>query len=382
VRIVDHGSSEAPRRRGLGIGWLVAVLVIAGAVVWSLNYHVDEYAITPGLAQPVGPLITVTGHSHAPDRRAIYLTDVYVTQLTFWQWVAAEIHPVHEQIVSGSYFTGNQIPISQLQDQSYLMMVDSKNAARAVAMRSLGYRVVGLPAGATVTAVAIHAPASSLSVGDRIVAARGHPVADECALFAALRGAVPGQPVALRVARAHFSVSGTLTYAAPTTVEVDTGAIAPSARATGCPNAPTRSVYFGVALEDATAWRFPIDVAIDTAFIGGPSAGLAMTLGTMDALSRVPITGQMKIAATGTISPNGIVGDVGGVAEKTIAVENAGAKVFLVPVQEEGVARSAASPGLKVVAVRTLAQAMREIEALGGHAPVPFPDTATRVATS
>ena len=358
------------------------MLVVGGALVFSLNYHVNEYAITPGLAQPVGPLIKVTGHPHAPTRRAVYLTDVYVTQLTVWQWVVAKIHPVHEVVVPGSFFTGGQVPISQLADSSYLMMSDSKDAARVVAMRELGYHVLGVPDGATVTAVGIRSPAAELGVGDRIVAARGHVVTTACGLTDALDGAVPGRPVTLRVARAHFSASGTLTYRAPSTVVVGTDPVPPSLTQTGCPGAPTRTVFLGIGLEDATAWHFPIDVEIDTAFIGGPSAGLAMTLGTVDALSRVPITGTMKVAATGTISPNGVVGDVGGVAEKTIAVENAGAHVFLVPVQEAGVARSAASPGLKVVAVRTLAQAMRAIEALGGHAPVPFSDPARSGATS
>ena len=59
-----------------------------------------------------------------------------------------------------------------------------------------------------------------------------------------------------------------------------------------------------------------------------------MTLGIMDKLSTGPLTGGHVVAATGTIDADGDVGDVGGVAEKTIAVERAGATVFFVPTVE------------------------------------------------
>ncbi len=70
--------------------------------------------------------------------------------------------------------------------------------------------------------------------------------------------------------------------------------------------------------------------------IGGPSAGLAMTLGIIDKLSSGRLTGNRIVAATGTIDQYGNVGDVGGVAEKTIAVERAGATIFFVPSVELG----------------------------------------------
>ena len=55
--------------------------------------------------------------------------------------------------------------------------------------------------------------------------------------------------------------------------------------------------------------------------------------------------------------------------EKTIAVERAGATVFLVPPQELAAARSKATPSLHVYAVSTLAQALSVLERLGGRLP-------------
>jgi PDZ domain-containing protein len=359
------------------------VLVIGAAIIWAgALIKLDVYAITPGLSQPVGPLITVHDHPHAPTRKTILLTDVFLTQLNVWQWVAAEVHPVHEELIPGRELTGGNVPTSELERQGYLQMYDSQNNAKVVGMRAMGLTVTGVPDGVTVQAVATNAPArGALQVGDRIVEARGRAVHDFCDLEAALSGAVPGTSVPLRIVPAEVR-NGVLVYGSPEPVSAGTGIPTASGTATGCAGTPTRTVALGIVPEDSTDWHFPVKVTIDTAYIGGPSAGLAMTLGVMDALSKVSVTGGVKVATTGTIAENGVVGPVGGVAEKTIAVENAGATVFLVPAGQGGVAKGAASPGLKVIAVRTLSQALAAIERLGGTAPVPITETSSGGATS
>ncbi len=67
------------------------------------------------------------------------------------------------------------------------------------------------------------------------------------------------------------------------------------------------------------------------------------------------------------MSIDGTVGDVGGIAQKTIAVRGAGAQVFLVPPLEYPVAESHAGSHLKVYAVSTITQAVRILESLGGR---------------
>jgi PDZ domain-containing protein len=127
--------------------------------------------------------------------------------------------------------------------------------------------------------------------------------------------------------------------------------------------------FLGVETATQQDFSIPLAVSINTQDIGGPSAGLAMTLGVLDALSGGHLVGDKTIAATGTIAPDGAVGDVGGVPQKTIAVERAGATVFLVPPQELAAARSKATPSLHIYAVSTLAQALSVLERLGGRLP-------------
>jgi PDZ domain-containing protein len=125
----------------------------------------------------------------------------------------------------------------------------------------------------------------------------------------------------------------------------------------------------GIAPQTQQNWSFPVKVTVHTQDIGGPSAGLAMTLGIIDKLSSGRLTGDRTVAATGTIDPQGDVGDVGGVAQKTIAVERAGATVFFVPPQELSAARSKDIPSLHIYAVSSLDQVMKILEKLGGNVP-------------
>ncbi len=115
-----------------------------------------------------------------------------------------------------------------------------------------------------------------------------------------------------------------------------------------------RPGYLGVVVETQQDFDYPFPVAVDTSEIGGPSAGLAMTLGIIDTLSSGHLTGGRTVAATGTITPTGAVGDVGGVAQKTVAVERAGATVFFVPPDELAAAKSKDVPSLHIYAVSSL----------------------------
>ncbi len=74
------------------------------------------------------------------------------------------------------------------------------------------------------------------------------------------------------------------------------------------------------------------------------------------------------MAVTGTIDADGNVGPVGGVAQKTIAVERAGIHYFLVPPDEyDGALAKAKGHHLTVVKVATLDDALRFLKSIGGN---------------
>uniref|UniRef100_A0AAU2JMX8 Lon proteolytic domain-containing protein n=1 Tax=Streptomyces sp. NBC_00049 TaxID=2903617 RepID=A0AAU2JMX8_9ACTN len=121
----------------------------------------------------------------------------------------------------------------------------------------------------------------------------------------------------------------------------------------------------------------PKDVKVDLnlADVGGPSAGLLFSLGIVDKLdgdgSGGDLTGGRTIAGTGTITADGKVGAVGGVALKTQAARRDGATVFLVPEAECADARSELPEGLRLVPVTSLTGAVNALRALsrGEEAP-------------
>ena len=61
----------------------------------------------------------------------------------------------------------------------------------------------------------------------------------------------------------------------------------------------------GIDTEDQVDFTYPFPVYINVTNIGGPSAGLAMTLGVIDALDKGSLTGGRTVAATGTIDARG-----------------------------------------------------------------------------
>jgi PDZ domain-containing protein len=135
--------------------------------------------------------------------------------------------------------------------------------------------------------------------------------------------------------------------------------------------------FLGVGVEDRLSYpSLPFDVTIDSQRIGGPSAGLAFTLGLLDQLTPGDLTGGKEIAATGEISGDGTVSAIGGADLKSITVNRAGVKYFLVPVDNVAEAKSTAPPGLQIVPVRTLDDALAFLATLGGSglpAPVAEP---------
>ena len=79
---------------------------------------------------------------------------------------------------------------------------------------------------------------------------------------------------------------------------------------------------------NCSKYDFYYIITSNAPLIGGPSAGAAMTIATMAELTNVSV--YSDVAITGTITPYGDIGPVGGVYEKLGAAASF-AKVFLVP---------------------------------------------------
>lgn len=351
----DAGAEADAGRGGIG-RWIVLTVVL---VVWlAANVvRLPYIVLSPGRADAVGERITVRKVPRFPPNGEIYWATVSFNQeptavqlLLAWLRRDADVHP-REEIV------GDQSR-SETVREGQAEMDDAKLVAEVVAVRRLGYATQG--GGVTIEATMKGTPsARALRKGDVVLEADGRSVCLRGDLRQVVRSHRVGDEVRLLVRR-----GGTAR-----TIEVTTVA-----------DPDTRVPILGLTLAAAPAapCRLPFPVSVDTGEIGGPSAGLAMTLALLDQLTPGELTGGGKVAVTGTIESDGRVGPVGGVAQKAATVRAAGASLFVVPEDEVSTARAHAGNGMRVVGVATLDEALAALQAQGG---TPLPPTSTTVPT-
>lgn len=398
------GDRAAPPASHL-LSWLVlAVIVLLGAslVAYGFVGASGYYVLAPGNApvvtassscRPAGSgsfalpdgtpcvQLSVPGGGARTDGsiRMVDVLESKPTPLQFLAWKGAQLPGLGflrhiygaDEFLPNAAILGNG-SASQLSCENTEQAVQATSAAPVAALRQLGYTVTENNLGAQINQVVTGTPAAAagLQCDDLVTAVDGTKVTTAAGLDTAIRSHKPDQTVTLTVQRnASSGRSRTLTL---------------TARLTGTPALQGRpavpgQAFLGVEPQTRTSYNLPVKISADVGAIGGPSDGLALALGFIDALSRGKLTNGLEIAATGEIDGKGNVYQIGGAAQKAVAVRKAGATVFLVPTANYAHAKSQAGP-LKVLAVANLAQALDDLRALGGQVPVPVATTAAAAA--
>lgn len=96
----------------------------------------------------------------------------------------------------------------------------------------------------------------------------------------------------------------------------------------------------------------------------GADSGLPLALALYDVVTPDPLLAGRTVAATGTLDANGAVGRVPGIKERVLTAERAGASVLVLP-SANCTDLGDNAPNVRIVAVKTLAEA---VEALGALA--------------
>ena len=349
----EPGFGPTPPRRRPWLLAAVAIMLLVLAIGYLVANHFTNgyYAIAPGDAKPVQGLITVPSDKLNKHHGEVLFVTVSLLTVRPLSWVGDKLNS-DIQLVKVHDLTGNTPP-SQLNRLNTVEMQNSTETAVVVALRRLGYKVNLNGLGAEVDAVVAKSPAADiLAPGDVIVNFDGMAIQSNDMLVTDIRMHQPGDRVTIQVQEG--SPPRTVTKS------VVLGQ-APADSTTPMPHA-----FLGISTTTKEQPSLPLDVSIAPGNIGGPSAGLSFTLGIIQDLSAGDITGGQKIAVTGTINPDGTVGDVGGVAQKAVAVRKAGAVAFLVPKGEGPVARQHAGSHVKVIEVNTLEDALKALKMLGG----------------
>jgi PDZ domain-containing protein len=123
----------------------------------------------------------------------------------------------------------------------------------------------------------------------------------------------------------------------------------------------------GIQVEQSADIKLPIDVEIDLAGVGGPSAGLAFALDIVEEL-RGKVAKNLKVAATGEIELDGDVLPIGGVKQKVIGARRSGADVFLVPAGDNAKEARRVAGDLRIVPVENFRQALQALATIRRNA--------------
>ena len=86
----------------------------------------------------------------------------------------------------------------------------------------------------------------------------------------------------------------------------------------------------GMTMTDDMTVKTNPGIKVDPGEIGGPSGGLMFALQIYSQLEQKSYSFS-KIAGTGTIAPNGEVGEIGGIDKKIIAANDSGTQIFFAP---------------------------------------------------
>lgn len=349
----------------LGALLLLSVTLIGGASLLRAPYVV--YA--PGSAIATEPAISTPGTaSYESDGSVLFLTVSLrgaSKRLSFTEaaygWLRGDQDVYPRRLILGDR-SGEES-----RQQSLQLMQGSQVLAAKVALEHLGYDVPATGRGVVVNSTIAGTPAADeLAVGDVIVGVDGTAVTLDSELRDLLADKQPGDTVELDLRRGEALPAGAPAEddegAAEETVTVEMIAD-PEPEPGEAPRALIGITTFTLDLD----YELPFPITIDTDDVGGPSAGLALTLGILDRLTPGSLTGGEVIAVTGEIEPDGSVGEVGGVAQKAVAATRAGAALILVPATEAAEARRHAGD-TPVVGVASLDDALVALDELGGNA--------------
>lgn len=350
VNLQTTPPSPAPRRGLTKRSW--ALLILSAVIVVGLSLasliKVPVAILRPGPAtNTLGkidgkPVIGIEGATTYPTDGELLFTTVslaggpqYPVSAIEWAWT--KLTDRNAQFYPESAFFQEGQTADEVQQESTAEMTGSQEIAQTVALRAAGFTVGEK---IQVAAVSTDAPSGTVfHVGDILVTVNGKAMNRIEDPIDALEDVTAGSEVPVTVERDGREVS----FNAKTGARPDNG-----------------KAYLGIVPNPK--YTFPVKVTVNAGDVGGPSAGTMFSLAIYDKLTSGSLTGGKSIAGTGTISEDGTVGPIGGVRQKMIGAQNAGATYFLAPEADCNEVVGHVPSGLTVVRIATFDQAKSDVQ--------------------
>ncbi|WP_207694222.1 PDZ domain-containing protein [Enterococcus sp. DIV0212c] len=297
-----------------------AVILLIVLLIFPIPYYIEG----PGTTENLKEFVTVENKKDS-EPGAFYLTTVGVRKATLGSALKAKFSDFQE-LVSKKDLMGSSTDSEYERIQQYYMD-SSKNAAieQALKLAKVPYEMSFK--GVYVLAIEDNSSFSGkISVGDTVTGIDGKTFKSSQEFIDYVKKQKVGQEVTV-----SYLQDGKSKEATGKLIELPTD----------------KKAGIGIGLTDHTEIKSSIAVEIDAGDIGGPSAGLMFTLETYEQLTQKGIRKGHKIAGTGTMNSDGIVGRIGGIDKKVVTASENNTEIFFAPDDEITKEMKKANPTIK-----------------------------------
>ncbi|TCJ06096.1 SepM family pheromone-processing serine protease [Cytobacillus praedii] len=296
--------------------FLRSFIIAAIIVLISSFYYLPFYVSKPGMAKELEPIIEV--ENGFDEQGSFMLTTVRMGRANIYSYAIAKLSKYQEifpiKAIRNENESDKEYNVRQLH-----LMATSKLAAIETAYKKAGIPINYDYNGIFVLNVMPGMPAEGkLEAGDRIFKVDGKAFESSEQFIQYVSGKSVGDEVTFEVDRNEDTTEVKI----PLEILEETG-----------------KVGVGISLVDDKEIVVDPAVTINTEDIGGPSAGFMFSLEIYNQLTEEDLTRGYPIAGTGTIDLNGNIGPIGGIEQKIIAADKAGAEIFFAP-NEKGASDS------------------------------------------
>ncbi|MEI5906058.1 SepM family pheromone-processing serine protease [Bacillus spongiae] len=287
------------------------VIIIVGVVLILLPfYRLPFYVTKPGGAHDVTEIVEI--QEGYEQEGAFFITTVQMGKANIYTYLSAKFLPYHNVFAEEEVRRPEESDEAYATRQLYYMENSTHNAViTAFEAASKPYELSY--EGIYVLNVFPQFEASKvIKPGDRIIKIDDQSFNSSKEFIEYVQQKQPNDQVSVTIIREEEKINHSITLQ-----EYEDG-----------------KAGIGIELVDDRELSSSPEVKWDTSTIGGPSAGLLFSLEVYNRLVPEDISKGYEIAGTGTISENGEVGRIGGIEQKIVAADSAGAEIFLAPNDE------------------------------------------------
>lgn len=320
--------------------WIGALLLVGFISVFAWNLELPYLAYSPGPVSDAADSIVAEEVAFYPPEGELLMLTIVGQDVNVFEALIAGVDPTIDLVPKEAVRREGETD-QEYRNRVLQQMDDSNFRAVSVALEYLGYEMQ--PSEVVINEIVDRVPAVSvLELGDTVVSVEQVEIESLEDFAPALEGAAPGDVVDMTLNR-----DGEILQ-----VEVEL------AEREDEPGTPMIGIVLGVLTEP------PFPISIEAGDVGGPSAGMMHTIAIIDALTEGELTKGRVIAGTGTIHLDGTVGAIGGIRQKVVGAEAAGAEYILVPDNNYESALTAERDNIEIVPITTLEEAIEFLRTL------------------